>query len=196
MIDLQALPSTPTSLAPPICYLEQIPAYGAGTQCPHLAGAARGLMLGGRPMPLGKPLLLLVYLLSVSAAARCGDPKEQDKLEGVWTFVQSDADQKKGKRPRVRMVLKGNTIAFETEGKKGAVRGTYTVDPSKSPKTMDINLVGAKDGAKATIQAIYELDGDTLKLCHYLGAVVAKERPKAFVADKQTVLGILKRDKK
>ncbi len=59
---------------------------------------------------------------------------------------------------------------------------------------MDINL--ENDGKKLTTLAIYELDSDTLKLCHYLGEKASKERPKKFVADKQTVLGILKREKK
>ena len=59
---------------------------------------------------------------------------------------------------------------------------------------MDINL--ENDGKKLTTLAIYELDRDTLKLCHYLGGMASKERPKEFVADKQTVLGILRREKK
>jgi uncharacterized protein (TIGR03067 family) len=143
-------------------------------------------------MALPKILAVLVGILSAGAVARCGDTHEQAELEGAWTFVQSAPDgDKKTKGPAVRMVLKGNTIAFQTDGKK-RVEGTYTVDPSKAPKTMDITLAQAK----GTVLAIYELKGDTLKLCHYLGPKASKERPKAFAADKQTVLGILKRDKK
>lgn len=143
-------------------------------------------------MAAQKSVLLLACVLSTGTAARCGDTKEQKELEGTWTFVQSAPDgKKKVKGPAVRMVLKDGTIAFETEGKK-RVEGTYTVDTSKTPKTMDITLTQAK----GTVLAIYELNGDTLKLCHYLGPKASKERPKAFAADKQTVLGILKRDKK
>ena len=143
-------------------------------------------------MALPKILAVLVGILSACAVVRYGDTHEQAGLEGTWTFVQSAPDgDKKTKGPSVRMVLKGNTIAFETDGKK-RVEGTYTVDPSKSPKTMDITM----EKAKGAILAIYELDGDRLKLCHHLGARASKERPKTFTADKQTVLGILKRDKK
>ena len=92
------------------------------------------------------------------------------------------------------MVFKGDTVSFVAEGNKRTVQGTYTVGLSKNPKTMDINL--ENDGKKLTTLAIYELDSDTLKLCHYLGGMASKERPKEFVADKQTVLGILKREKK
>jgi len=142
-----------------------------------------------------KSILLLWCLLSAYGEARSGDAKEQEKLEGTWSFVSSSggASQKKEKRATVRMVFKGNTVSFVGEGNKGTVQGTYTVDPSKNPKTMDITL--DNKGAKLITQAIYELDGDTLKLCHYLGGMASKERPKEFVADKQTVLGILKREK-
>jgi uncharacterized protein (TIGR03067 family) len=142
-------------------------------------------------MAAQKSVLLLACVLSTGTAGRCGDPKEQDNLEGTWTFVRSAPDdEKKAKGPAVRMVLKGNSIVFETDGKK-RVEGTYTVDPSKTPKTMDITLAQAK----GTVLAIYELEGDALRLCHHLGPKASKERPKAFAADKQTVLGILKREK-
>jgi hypothetical protein len=47
--------------------------------------------------------------------------------------------------------------------------------------------------ANSLTLAIYQLEGDTLKLCHYLGPKAARERPKSIAADKQTVVGIFKR---
>jgi uncharacterized protein (TIGR03067 family) len=131
--------------------------------------------------------LVFVCVLTACALARSGDANEREKLEGTWTFQPAADGDKKTKGPGVRMILKGNTIAFET-GKK-RTQGAYSVDPSKSPKTMDITM----ENVKGTIFAIYELDGDTLKLCHHLGAMASTKRPKTFAADKQTVLGILKR---
>jgi uncharacterized protein (TIGR03067 family) len=143
-----------------------------------------------------KAVLLLGCLLLAYAEARSGDAKEQEKLEGTWSFVKSSegANQKKEKRGAVRMIFKGNTISFVAEGNKRNVQGTYTVDPSKNPKAMDITL--ENEGSKVITQAIYELDGDRLKLCHYLGGMASKERPKEFVSDRKTVLGILDRQKK
>jgi uncharacterized protein (TIGR03067 family) len=147
-------------------------------------------------MSLRNSMLLLWFLLLASGEVRPGDAKEQEKLEGTWSFVKSSGgpNQKKEKRAAVRMVFKGDTVFFVAEGDKRSALGTYTVDPGKDPKTMDITL--DNDGAKVITRAIYELDGDTLKLCHYLGGRASKERPKGFVADKQTVVGILKREKK
>jgi uncharacterized protein (TIGR03067 family) len=140
--------------------------------------------------------LLLLCLLLGSCEARAEDIETSKTLEGTWRFVKpSDADaQKKDNPAAMRVVFKGDTIAFVGDDSKRAARGTYKVDPGKNPKTMDIIL--DKDGAKLITLAIYELDGDTLRLCHYLGAMAYKERPKQFVADKRTVVGILKRVKK
>ena len=147
-------------------------------------------------MCLRNLILLFWCLFFAYGEARSEDAKEQETLEGTWSFVKSSGEtsQKKEKLGAVRMVFKGDTVSFVGEGKKRTVQGTYTVDLSKNPKTMDINL--ENDGKKLTTLAIYELDSDTLKLCHYLGGMASKERPKEFVADKQTVLGILKREKK
>jgi uncharacterized protein (TIGR03067 family) len=147
-------------------------------------------------MRLRNSILVLWCVFLAYGEARSDDAKEQEKLEGTWSFVNSsgEASQKKEKLAAVRMVFKGDTVSFVGEGKKRTVQGTYIVDLSKNPKTMDINL--ENDGKKLTTLAIYELDGDALKLCHYLGGMASKERPKEFVADKQTVLGVLKREKK
>ena len=147
-------------------------------------------------MCLRNSILMLWCFFMAYGEAGSGDAKEQEKLEGTWSFVSSsgEASQTKENRAAVRMVFKGDTVSFVAEGNKLTVQGTYIVDLSKNPKTMDINL--ENDGKKLTTLAIYELDGDTFKLCHYLGEKASKERPKEFVADKQTVLGILKREKK
>jgi uncharacterized protein (TIGR03067 family) len=141
-------------------------------------------------------VVLLCCVQLTLGVARAAEATEQEKFEGTWAFVKSaDAGgQEKDKRPATRMVFKGGTITFATEGSTVPVGGTYTVDSSKHPMTMDITL--EKGGAKVITRAICELDGDTLKLCHHLGARASKERPKEFVADKQTVLGLLKREKK
>jgi uncharacterized protein (TIGR03067 family) len=140
------------------------------------------------------PLLLMCCSLLAGAENQSADVKEQESLEGTWSFVSPMAASKANeKRAAVQVVFKGNTVAFGGPGNKRTTQGTYTVDLSQTPKTMDIIL--DNKGTKITTKAIYELDGETLKLCHYLGAMASKERPKEFVTDKQTVLGILKREK-
>jgi uncharacterized protein (TIGR03067 family) len=161
-----------------------------------VAGALRRSAQWSFLMSLRNSILLLCCLAFAYGEVRAGEAEEQVKLEGTWSFVSSSggANQKKENHPAMRMAFKGDTVSFVAEDNKRTVQGTYTVSLSKSPKTMDITLVN--NGKKLTTLAIYELDGDTLKLCHFLGGMASKERPTEFVADKQTVLGILNREKR
>ena len=101
-----------------------------------------------------------------------------------------------GKSPRkdkeAKLTFKGDKVTFkagdETE------QGTYSVDPTKKPK--ELNLHAEKDGKKVTLRLIYEFDGDALKICHFQGKKSTELRPKQLVADEETVLVVLKRDKK
>ena len=62
---------------------------------------------------------------------------------------------------------KGNEVLFDS---------TYTVDPSRSPK--EINMIGTEgDLAGKTAQGIYSLEGDTLQVCY---TMPGKPRPGAF----------------
>ena len=42
--------------------------------------------------------------------------------------------------------------------------GPYHLDPAKAPKTLDLTIE-IRGGKKATLQGIYELDGNHLKMC-------------------------------
>ena len=83
--------------------------------------------------------------------------------------------------------FKGEAITITIKD-KAAVKGTFTVDPEKSPATMSISY--EKDGKAITIPAIYELKGDDLKLCHPNSE--GGDRPSAFEASATTGLMTLK----
>jgi uncharacterized protein (TIGR03067 family) len=55
-------------------------------------------------------------------------------------------------------------------------RGTCKLDPSAKPKALDITGTEGPNKGK-TILAIYERDGDTLRVCYDLGG---KNRPTEF----------------
>ena len=100
------------------------------------------------------------------------------KLQGTW---QCFAMEREGD-PVPPEGLKGSTATYEddriTLTRDGEVfrRGIVTLDPSKSPKrvnTWDLN--GPYEDQ--TVPGIYELDGDTLKVCF---SRPGSERPTAF----------------
>jgi uncharacterized protein (TIGR03067 family) len=92
----------------------------------------------------------------------------------------------------VTATFKGNAFTLKLGDK--TLEGKYTVDTKAKPHTIDLQL--EKDGKEMTMLAIYQIKGETLKVCHYEGEMGSKERPKEFVADKNTVLAEFKRDKK
>jgi uncharacterized protein (TIGR03067 family) len=104
--------------------------------------------------------------------------KEVRKLQGTWTFESSESG---GKELPIGE-LKGLVLTFEGQKhtvKKGDVViqvGTQKLDPSKSPKTIDVTMAeGPTKGA--VMLGIYEINGDVLKVCF---DPQGKKRPTEF----------------
>jgi uncharacterized protein (TIGR03067 family) len=138
--------------------------------------------------------LILVSLMAVEEP-KDAIKKEYDKFEGTWKMESFMMD---GKPSPIKdfadfkMTLKGDT--FTTEGAEGKSSGTYKIDPTKKPKTLDIIFVnGALDGV--TMLGVYELDGDTYKVC--LPTAPGAERPKELASKEGSglVLEVFKRIK-
>ncbi len=134
------------------------------------------------------------------AGARAGDKagveEELKKFRGVWTFESVEAGGKKAPAAD----FKGMTVTFE--GDRYAVRkgdeviqaGRQKLDPSRSPKAIDVTVSeGLNKGA--VMLGIYEIDGDTLKVCFDEGG---KKRPTEFKSapGSQTFVNVHKRVKK
>jgi len=122
--------------------------------------------------------------------------KELKKFEGTWT-VESVAA---GGMEIPIDNFKGMTVTFE--GDKYTVKmgdqviqvATQKLDPSKSPKTLDGTVAEGPDKG-TVILGIYEISGDTLKVCF---DPEGKKRPTEFktAAGSQTTLAVYKRAKK
>jgi uncharacterized protein (TIGR03067 family) len=122
--------------------------------------------------------------------------KEYQQLQGTWVVT----DAERNGQPLDR--IKDGTLTVQEQGfvvktKSGTeLKGDLRIDPSKKPKAMDfVHLEGMlKD---KTWEAIYEIDGDVLKIC-YAEADSGKERPKEFKTqqDSGLLLVVLKRNKK
>ena len=104
--------------------------------------------------------------------------KEVRRFQGTWTFESSQT----GGNALPASELKGFILTFE--GDKHTVKkgdqviqvGTQKLDPSKSPKTIDVTLTEGLN--KGTVMlGIYAIDGDTLKVCF---DPQGKKRPTAF----------------
>jgi uncharacterized protein (TIGR03067 family) len=131
---------------------------------------------------LRKSALVLVAALLAGADAPKDTAKgEVKKVQGTWKATSLTYNGKEvpvdGKR-KIRLVFKGDTASVEADKstKKEYAKVKFAFDPSTKPRCVDLTVVGGvqKD---TTMEGIYELKGNKLKLCV---KVLGKERPTKF----------------
>ncbi|HWE35507.1 MAG TPA: TIGR03067 domain-containing protein [Isosphaeraceae bacterium] len=123
----------------------------------------------------------IVLVLLAVAPGRADDRAAKDEakaLRGTWRLES----QEEGGRKVVRKTPGGETLHIGEDGfviRSGdATRraGTMTFDPSRSPKALTM-VVTRGDLRGKTLHGIYELDGETLRLCYDRDG---KDAPDAF----------------
>ena len=92
------------------------------------------------------------------------------------------------------MFIYGNCLRLEgsNDGELGWWGGDITLDPARRPKEMDAKEPSMNPKVARVYQGIYQLDGDTLKICM---AVDVKERPGQFAGGKGLLLLTFQRGK-
>jgi uncharacterized protein (TIGR03067 family) len=104
--------------------------------------------------------------------------REHQKLSGVWRVTGVEADGKRlppAEVPSLRLTFKDRQYTVQL-GREKPQGGTYKLDPSKSPKTIDISRTTGPDKGKKQL-GIYELIGNSLKIC---ACEQGHERPTNF----------------
>jgi uncharacterized protein (TIGR03067 family) len=142
-----------------------------------------------------------VLLAAGAVLAAAADDKKDDakdelkKLEGTWQVVaaeQGGAALPEKTLKDMKAVVKGDMLKIVI-GEATFLEFKFTIDPAKKPKTIDATSTGEGDKGRQA-PGIYELDGDSLKLC--LGK--ANNRPTEFTGKKGSgcSLFVCKREKK
>jgi uncharacterized protein (TIGR03067 family) len=132
---------------------------------------------------------LLLFVLKREAPPKEEDKKtDKDKLQGPWQAVSGE---KRG-QPVADNLVQNYKVTFTGDKIKlstidDSPEGTYTLDPAKKPKTIDITI---SDRERAI--GIYEVDGDTLKLC-MVEDKDGNERPTEFAGKGKAILIEFKR---
>ena len=140
-------------------------------------------------------MLAFGLMFALSPVVRCDEAKKDaELLEGVWIPASAELAGKQfpeATRKAMKLVMKGNTYKVSV-GELLDV-GTTKIDPSQKPKSIDVTGTEGPNRDK-TYLAIYELDGDTLKICYDLSG---KARPTEFKskADSKLFLVVYKREK-
>jgi uncharacterized protein (TIGR03067 family) len=119
-------------------------------------------------------LLLLAVALTAGASEKAGDSKD---IQGTWLPIEAEL----GGKPMGNDFITSTTLTLN-EGKYEVVvagasdKGTYKMDATLKRKTIDITGTEGPNVGK-TFPAIYELRGDTLRICYGLGG---NARPTEF----------------
>jgi len=131
-----------------------------------------------------KARLLMIAALGLLLAA-CNQqataktPKtDLDRLQGTWNLVSAIQDGNALPEDKVKqttIVFKGSTFRFPGLAEYATSKsGTIKLDETKTPKEMD-----AISTEKEVMLGIYELEGDSYKVCF---APAGKPRPTEFTS--------------
>jgi uncharacterized protein (TIGR03067 family) len=121
----------------------------------------------------------LVCLLLPAAVFAADAPKkdaaDRDRIQGTWvcqSAEQGGAAVPAERAKEFKMTFKGDKFTLAMPGGREH-QGTFKLAPGEKPRHLTIT---PDDGA-GELKAVYELDGDTLKVC---GTDPGGERPKDF----------------
>jgi uncharacterized protein (TIGR03067 family) len=142
------------------------------------------------------PLLAAVVLMAGAAPRDDANAVDLKKMQGDWVVVSMVKDGTKipdDDAQALFRTVKDDTYAV-ARFSRVIGKGTFKIDATKKPKTIDSTPAGSGDKAPP-ILGIYELDGDRLKICN---APPGKDRPTDFDAKEgsEHTLIIWQREKK
>jgi uncharacterized protein (TIGR03067 family) len=147
--------------------------------------------------------------LIVAAGLWCGEfvqaqdaKKDQEQLQGTWMMVSREFQGKKATKEELeklntKIVVKGDSITvWSKDAGTDEVLSelTFKLDPATKPRSLDFTITNGPTKGQTAV-AIYELEGDSLRVCYATGDA---KRPTQFAAtnDTEWVLLSYKREKK
>ncbi|HWW01469.1 MAG TPA: TIGR03067 domain-containing protein [Candidatus Acidoferrum sp.] len=125
-----------------------------------------------------KYLFSICLAVGASLNAFAADrPDDAKAVQGNWKPATAElAGQPMNDAVLKSISLKLDNGKYEVFVGSEPDRGTYTLDSATRPKSMTITGTAGPNGGK-TFPAIYELEGDTLRICYDLSGA---KRPTEF----------------
>jgi uncharacterized protein (TIGR03067 family) len=138
--------------------------------------------------------------VAITLAAFTGDAeaikKDKAALQGTWKVIASQQDGDRVPPDDLKdlyLIFKGDAILIR-EGGKTDEKFAFNVDPSKKPKEMDLTIKFGPNKEKID-RAIYEFDGDRVRICIQSNKDSPRPREFASLAGSKLWLVTLQRTK-
>lgn len=123
----------------------------------------------------------LAFFLATNALVADEGNKETDRLQGTWSVVSAERDGKPSNDVKGHhLTFAGDKFTIKSQDGTLLFEGTYQLDPSKKPGTINFLHIGGALKGK-TWKGIYSLEGDLLKECDN-APNLDKDRPTTFSA--------------
>ncbi len=143
-----------------------------------------------------------VEIKQLPPAGAAATRSDQEAIQGTWIGVSADVQGQQV--PELVLKAVGPTVTFAEdkvtwkaspapEAKdvfaalaKFSLEGVFHLDPAKSPRTIDLTVLGPNartplgTPAPRALLGIYRLDGDSLEICTAIDPEHAEERPSKF----------------
>jgi uncharacterized protein (TIGR03067 family) len=133
------------------------------------------------------PLILIAIVVTATLPSHAGDDRDKEngksdleRLQGTWEAVTAEHDGQDASEEDkgLRIIFRDDLCIAETNGKRSEnLDDSVKLDQSASPKTID-HCVTFPGGYKLQLRGIYELNGDSLKIC--LNRSAQAKRPTEF----------------
>jgi uncharacterized protein (TIGR03067 family) len=141
-------------------------------------------------------LAAVIALIAFVPLAGDDAKKDQIALQGAWKVTASISKGERSAPAEIKdlyLIFRGNAILIREDGKTQE-NFAFTLDPAKKPKEIDLTLkVGPQKGR--VDRAIYEIDGDTLRICIQSDKDAPRPGEFASPAGSKLWLIVLKRSK-
>jgi uncharacterized protein (TIGR03067 family) len=128
-----------------------------------------------------RTLVLTGVVLAAAALAARAEEKKTDaaRILGTWLIVSGEDSGKAVPPEKIKnsaVVIEKDTLHVRDGNNKKVWEVRYRLDPGKDPRAIDMTLEEGELKGKLS-KGIYDLQGDTLKLCY---ALPGEDRPVAF----------------
>lgn len=141
--------------------------------------------------------VLAVCSLCFANLAVADEADDAKKIQGTWIVVSSEDGGRKPPEEELKnlqIVIEQERMLLKRDGKT-LFTVEYKLDPSKKPKWIDLTTV-RDDKKERTNPGIYELKGDSLKICFPESGKKRSTKFESKPDSENDVLIVLKRAKK